>query len=406
MPVQHPENVAPVAGSILPIESEARASVLSGGGRRFLVVSPWGLGGGYSGPLTLMDRLFEAISRRGHRVDVVYKPRSSDVEPAWATRSVAIRATSRPGKLGQFVWGRRAESFLRSNAHDYDVIHFHGLYLSNQIAARAAVPSTTRRVGLPVLEGGDLGRPASDRSARAVKAMMVRHTASRLDGGLALSSQIRSDLIDLGLEPGSVAEIGNPASREAFAVGRFRKPLGVAPTLGFVGKVGGFKNPALVVEALAELRSRKVACRAVFVGPFADSTTETRLRALVRDRSLDGQVDFIGYTTDVAQHLDAMDAFVLPSSKEGLPGALCEAMAAGLPTVVTDAGSMAHHVISARCGTVVEPNASSIADGVMETLADWPDRSARAVAYATAMFSADAVATRYLDLLTSMEGTS
>ncbi|MDH5380085.1 MAG: glycosyltransferase, partial [Cyclobacteriaceae bacterium] len=51
---------------------------------------------------------------------------------------------------------------------------------------------------------------------------------------------------------------------------------------------------------------------------------------------LNGQVKLLGHRTDVEQLLAAADVFVFPSRFEGLPGALIEAAAAGLPIIASD----------------------------------------------------------------------
>jgi glycosyltransferase involved in cell wall biosynthesis len=99
-----------------------------------------------------------------------------------------------------------------------------------------------------------------------------------------------------------------------------------------------------------------------------------------------------------------MSVFVLPSSREGLPGALCEAMAAGLPCVVTDVGSMGHHVRLSGAGFIVSTDAESITDGIENALGvRWMDYSESARKYAERYFSADAIARTYLDFVTQPE---
>ena len=63
---------------------------------------------------------------------------------------------------------------------------------------------------------------------------------------------------------------------------------------------------------------------------------ESRLHSLVRVYGLESKIHFLGYRTDVKQLLSMCDLFVLPSIREGLPRSLMEAMAAGLPCIVSD----------------------------------------------------------------------
>ncbi len=172
--------------------------------------------------------------------------------------------------------------------------------------------------------------------------------------------------------------------------------------LGFVGKVGGFKNPDLVVKALHEGRNRGHDWTATFVGPFPDDETRLRVERLVGDLGLESCTTFTGFTTDVSSRLAEIDVFVLPSSQEGLPGALCEAMAAGLPCVVTDVGSMGVHVRAANAGIVVDPTADAVASAVAEvTGTDWQRYSAHARDYALEHFRPSRVARDYAEVVRS-----
>lgn len=57
------------------------------------------------------------------------------------------------------------------------------------------------------------------------------------------------------------------------------------------------------------------------------------LQQLIRDYHLEDHVKLLGFRTDVAELCQAADVFVFPSKQEGLPVALMEAMACGVPVV-------------------------------------------------------------------------
>lgn len=62
---------------------------------------------------------------------------------------------------------------------------------------------------------------------------------------------------------------------------------------------------------------------------------ENALKTLVKNLEMENQVHFLGFRTDIYEILSAADVFVFPSKQEGLPVALMEAMAAGLPCVAS-----------------------------------------------------------------------
>lgn len=93
-----------------------------------------------------------------------------------------------------------------------------------------------------------------------------------------------------------------------------------------VGEVNKNKNHRVVIEALPELKN----CWYVLCGrgPLMDEYRKLSESLGVVDRFI-----MTGYRTDIADFYSMADVFVFPSYREGLPVALMEAMAAGLPCV-------------------------------------------------------------------------
>ena len=362
--------------------------------RRILIVSPWGLAGGYSGPLTLLDRLCTALANGGAEIDVIYRDREEESrKPAWATRVFPVSVRTPYSRLQQIRWGLHVRRFIRRHASEYDLVHLHGFYLANQVAV-AGISPRVRTAVLPVLDDGDLGHPNT--AAWHPKRIMVKAALKSVDVGFALSASIATRLESLGMSAAEIHTIGNLANEEAFAVGEDRQGLHSPIVVGFVGKVGGFKNPDLVLRAVSEGVARGANWSATFVGPFADDPARARIEGLVRDLNLSDRTTFTGFTRDVATHLAALDVFVLPSSQEGLPGALCEAMAAALPCVVTDVGSMATHVRAAGAGLIVEANSGAIAAAISQiTGPRWRRYSDNAYSYGVAHFGPAHIAEQY-----------
>jgi glycosyltransferase involved in cell wall biosynthesis len=79
------------------------------------------------------------------------------------------------------------------------------------------------------------------------------------------------------------------------------------------------------------------------------------MKALAAELGLGDRVGFLGKRTDVASLLHVSNAFVLPSMYEGLPNALMEALAAGVPAVATDAGGTPEVLRHGEMGYLVPP---------------------------------------------------
>lgn len=97
-----------------------------------------------------------------------------------------------------------------------------------------------------------------------------------------------------------------------------------------VGELSHRKNHRLLVEMMMELRDLDVICIIGGTGP-----EQSALETLIHEKGLGQKVFLPGYIDDVKQFLASGDCFVFPSYQEGLPVAMMEAMAAGLPIVAS-----------------------------------------------------------------------
>lgn len=93
------------------------------------------------------------------------------------------------------------------------------------------------------------------------------------------------------------------------------------------------------LQAIAQLKSRPIWSQIYFVWAGPGSAThdnlEPELRATASRLGVESQVKFLGQRWDIADWLDASDIFILSSEAEGMPIAIMEAMAKGLPVIAT-----------------------------------------------------------------------
>ena len=114
---------------------------------------------------------------------------------------------------------------------------------------------------------------------------------------------------------------------------KIRKELGIplnAKVILSVGEVNKNKNHKVGIEALAKLKDKNTYYVICGRGPLMEAHKELAQSFGVSDR-----VIFAGYRTDVADFYKMADVFLFPSFREGLPVAVMEAMASGLPVIAT-----------------------------------------------------------------------
>jgi glycosyltransferase involved in cell wall biosynthesis len=170
-------------------------------------------------------------------------------------------------------------------------------------------------------------------------------------------------------------------------------------TLVSVGRLAPVKGLDTLLRAVALARQRVPDLRLWIVG---DGDESRALRQLCVELDLVRVVGFVGERRNVGNWLSAADVFVLSSVTEGLPISMLEAMAAGLPAIVTDVGALPELVALSGAGkTVPARDIGSLADAIVEfanrrhELAVLGDRAS---ACYHAHFTPDRMAGEYLTL--------
>lgn len=134
-----------------------------------------------------------------------------------------------------------------------------------------------------------------------------------------------------------------------------RKAFGVPDDVCLIGSVGrltpvkGFPHLLKAVQILTE---QGLHVKLWLVG---DGILNQELRRLAQDSGVAEQVVMLGHRQDTYELLQAMDMFVLPSLHEGIPMALLEAMAVGLPVIATRVGGIPEVIEDRVSGILVEP---------------------------------------------------
>jgi len=192
--------------------------------------------------------------------------------------------------------------------------------------------------------------------------------------------------------------VGTPALVE-----QKRREFGLRPdefAFFYVGRLNPVKDLGTMLDAFAALAAGETSLtRLYLVGDGPDrATLEARREAL----GLGERVTFLGARSDVSEVLMAADAFVMSSKSEGLPMALLEAMAVGVPCIATAVGGIPDLFGDDRGLSVPAQDALALADA-MAAIIRSPQLRQRLVSNATANlvrnYALDAIANRYLELL-------
>lgn len=140
-----------------------------------------------------------------------------------------------------------------------------------------------------------------------------------------------------------------------------RRKLGLSESGLVFGAVANFyKTKGLDILIAAWNKARLAAKLAILA---ASGPEKEKIEKLAAESPARENIILNGTLTNAAEYLNAFDAFVLPSRKEGLPFALLEAIAAGLPLIAADVGAVKETV--GDSGLVFEPqNADRLAEAL------------------------------------------
>jgi colanic acid/amylovoran biosynthesis glycosyltransferase len=161
------------------------------------------------------------------------------------------------------------------------------------------------------------------------------------------------------------------------------RPVGKPPRVLMVARLSPEKGHLVLLEALKLLGDRGMRVEAELIGPgeFRDG-----LERAVSSLGIADRVSFLGACTpdEINQHLRSADVFCLPSFAEGLPVALMEAMAVGVPVVTTYISGIPELVIDGWTGMVVPAGRGDLLASAIERLCDDRDLTSSIVSAARA----------------------
>lgn len=140
----------------------------------------------------------------------------------------------------------------------------------------------------------------------------------------------------------------------------------------YVGRLEAVKGLRTLLYAAARISHSGGRPIRIFLA--GNGSERAALEAQCRSENLTATVTFLGERSDVPELLNMADAFVMTSRTEGLPMALIEAMAAGLPCVATAVGGIPP-VLSEGAGILVPPeNPEAVAEALVRLAGDEPMR--------------------------------
>jgi glycosyltransferase involved in cell wall biosynthesis len=264
---------------------------------------------------------------------------------------------------------------LKKDVRSYNIVHINSLYKFSSTVA--ALYCRLYRVPYVVRPHGTLD-PYIFRRHRLVKSIYeqmfewqnLEHAAAvhftafeEMELVRPLRLKIRGVVVPLGVNAN--------AFRISGVSGRFRAKWRITPNKNiilFLGRINFKKGLDLLVSAFSQISKCREDLHLVLAGPDGEGYGAKVRHWLMREGAL-SKTTFTGMVagSDKLDILAAAQLFVLPSYTENFGLAVVEAMAAGLPVVISNKVNIWREIFEAHAGVVVNCDAEELA-GAMERL--------------------------------------
>lgn len=269
--------------------------------------------------------------------------------------------------LGAIWLNLRFAAWLWSRRSRFDAIHVH---MMHNLAAAVGwlkpwlrVPVVVKVSGAAEFRGGLL----DPRLRGKLKHRLLNAGARRLDAFQCISQHTLTMLRDAGYPPRRLYRIPNAVDCRRFATDRLEQ---AAPlTVVFAGRHVAVKGLDVLLSAWS-LLPRRGSARLVLAG---DGPEHGALRKQAEDLGVSDSVDFPGMLDDVAPLLQGAGIYVQASRQEGLPNAVLEAMAAGLPVLATRISGHEDVIEHGHSGWLVEADDPAALSTALQRLLDEPE---------------------------------
>jgi glycosyltransferase involved in cell wall biosynthesis len=328
------------------------------------------------GPTVKVRSIAEGLVQRGHQVTVL---------TSWYGRPFAARQVKLGGVevvyLRPFATYRAMTfntglfDFCKKRLREFDVVHIYGLYdLLGPVVAHHCF-----RSGIPyVLEPLGMVRPI-DRSLRLKRiwhAIFGKKLLQHASLIIATSRQEEEELLTDGFPAARIALRYNGVDLKEFAtlppVGAFRSEWTLPPDepiVLFLGRIIPRKGVDLLIEAFAQACPQR--CRLVIAGPEGESGYVAKLRESAREKHIEDRTVFTGplYGDQKKAALVDGQVFVLLSRYENFANGVAEAIACGMPVIISDRCGI-QEFVAGQVGLVVPREGPALADALRQLLSD------------------------------------
>ncbi len=251
-----------------------------------------------------------------------------------------------------------------------NLVHVHAPFAGSILACLAG-----KRANVPVIVHAHLQDPLSSNLLIRNYQKMMSWWTSRVccSAIISVSEQVKNELIAEGFDARKfhVVYNGTSLTHQQIEPKSIRYNLNIYDdvfVIVHVGRLCKAKGQHILLQAASILRQSDKKIIYLIIGNDLEQNGAylQQLKEMATELEVNDIVKFLGQRLDVPQILAAADLLVLPSSSEGLPLVILEAMAAGKPVIATSVGGVSEIVIHEETGLLIPvEDASALAGAIL-----------------------------------------
>jgi glycosyltransferase EpsF len=237
-----------------------------------------------------------------------------------------------------FPWGfiKELVNLLKTNG-PYRAIHAHTLFNIGWIVKAAKIADIDIRIAHAHSTRDTLRDSVIRRLYQHfMRSLISRNSTSLVACGSEAGQYLFGErFLEKGIVIPNAVNLDDYLSISANELDNLKNDLNIGNETLVIGQVGNLKevkNHYFSVSVARELVYLGIDFKMLFVG---DGELKGKLRSEVEEKGLSSYVKFLGMRSDIPKLLNIFDHFIMPSLYEGLPLALIEAQAAGVPSIVS-----------------------------------------------------------------------
>ena len=144
-------------------------------------------------------------------------------------------------------------------------------------------------------------------------------------------------------------------------INTYKKEIGVEEAdfvVGMVGRIEETKGQYLLIEAAEKLKESGITVKIIFVGHAMEESYQVKLEAMVKEKGLQEQISFLGFTKNPHRFMQACDVMVLATKCETFGLVVIEAMQVGSVVVATNQCGPLEIIEDGKSGLLFEKDSS------------------------------------------------